>query len=53
MRAPSRRVLGWWGAAVLALLLGYADLARGGVTLAPVLLVLGYVVLVPAALLRG
>ncbi|HEU4629558.1 MAG TPA: hypothetical protein VFS08_07415 [Gemmatimonadaceae bacterium] len=50
---PSRRALGWWGAAALVLLLGYVDLARGGVTLAPVLLVLGYVVLVPAAVLRG
>jgi hypothetical protein len=53
MRAPVRRALGWWGAAALALLIGYTDLARGGVMLAPVLLVLGYVVLVPAAVLRG
>jgi hypothetical protein len=34
-----------------ALLLGYADLVRGGMTAGPVLLVLGYLVLVPAALL--
>lgn len=46
-------MLGWWGAAAIALLLGYADLAAGGVTLAPLLLVLGYVVLVPVAVLRG
>jgi hypothetical protein len=38
--------------AALALLVGYADLWRGGVTLAPVLLVLGYCVLIPAAVLR-
>ena len=42
----------WWALAALTLLLGYADLARGGVTLAPVLLVLGYCVLVPVAILR-
>jgi hypothetical protein len=43
----------WWSAATAALLLGYADLARGGVTLAPVLLVLGYIVLIPIAILRS
>ena len=43
----------WWSAAPAALLLGYADLARGGVTLAPILLVLGYIVLVPIAILRS
>jgi hypothetical protein len=43
----------WWGAAVLVLLAGYIDLARGGETIAPVLLVLGYLVLVPAAILKG
>ena len=34
------------------LLAGFADLARGGVTLAPILLVIGYCVLVPLAILR-
>jgi hypothetical protein len=34
-----------------ALLLGYADLVRGGMTAGPVLLVLGYLVLIPATLL--
>ncbi|HEX6250532.1 MAG TPA: hypothetical protein VFZ56_03770 [Gemmatimonadaceae bacterium] len=43
----------WWSAAAAALLLGYADLARGGITLAPILLVLGYIVLVPIAILRS
>ena len=42
----------WWGAALLALGIGYADLARGGITLAPVMLVLGYCVLVPIAILK-
>jgi hypothetical protein len=39
-----------WSAA-LVLLAGYAALAAGSVTLAPLLLVAGYVVLVPLALL--
>lgn len=42
----------WWGAAVVALVLGYADLMRGGITIAPILLTLGYCVLVPVAILR-
>jgi hypothetical protein len=47
------RPLFWWGLAAAILLLGYADLARGGETLAPVLLVLAYCVLIPVAILRG
>jgi hypothetical protein len=39
--------------AAASLLLGYVDLARGGETIAPILLVLGYVVLVPLAILKG
>jgi hypothetical protein len=42
----------WWGIAIAAILLGYADLARGGMTIAPILLVLGYCVLVPIAILK-
>jgi hypothetical protein len=42
----------YWGLAVAALLLGFADLARGGETIAPILLVIGYCVLVPLAILR-
>jgi hypothetical protein len=49
--AGSRR-LTWWGAAALALIVGYADLWRGGETLAPILLVVGYCVLVPIAILK-
>ena len=42
----------WWGLAAVTLLLGYADLVRGGVTVAPILLVIGYCVLVPLAILK-
>ena len=47
------RPLLWWGIAMLVILAGYADLARGGETIAPVLLVVGYCVLVPLAILRS
>jgi hypothetical protein len=47
-----RTPLLWWGLAAVTLLLGYADLARGGETIAPVLLILGYCVLVPIAILK-
>jgi hypothetical protein len=40
-----------WALAAVVLAAGYADLARGGVSVAPILLVLGYVVLVPLAIL--
>jgi hypothetical protein len=42
----------WWGLALLALAAGYADLIRGGETIAPILLVIGYCVLVPIAILK-
>ncbi|HEY5441084.1 MAG TPA: hypothetical protein VIJ90_07390 [Gemmatimonadaceae bacterium] len=42
----------WWGIAAVTILLGYADLARGGTTVAPILLVAGYCVLVPIAILK-
>jgi hypothetical protein len=53
--ARARRLgsLLWWGLAALALVLGYVDLARGGETLAATLLVVGYCVLVPLAILKG
>ena len=55
-RPASWRPAGWrlagWLLATLALAAGYADLARGGTTVAPILLVLGYCVLVPAAMMR-
>jgi hypothetical protein len=50
---PTRnRALLWWGVALLAIIAGYVDLARGGETLAPILLVVGYCVLVPVAILK-
>jgi hypothetical protein len=42
----------WWGLAIATLVLGFADLARGGETVAPILLVIGYCVLVPIAILK-
>ena len=41
------------GSAVVAIVSGYVLLDRGSVTAAPILLVFGYVVLIPAALLVG
>jgi hypothetical protein len=53
MRVPSRsRTITLWAAALVTIALGFADLARGGTTIAPVLLVLGYCVLVPIAILK-
>jgi hypothetical protein len=49
---PARWRPAGWPLATLALAAGYADLARGGTTVAPILLVLGYCVLVPAAMMR-
>ena len=51
--ADRSRAIMYWGAALAALALGYVDLARGGETVAPILLVIGYVVLVPLAILKG
>ncbi|MEO7084290.1 MAG: hypothetical protein ABI085_08260 [Gemmatimonadaceae bacterium] len=42
----------WWGIAALVILGGFADLARGGETIAPILLAVGYCVLVPIAILK-
>jgi hypothetical protein len=49
--APTRSALLVRATAAAALGIGYADLVRGGVTLAPVLLVIGYLLLVPALVL--
>lgn len=46
------RSLIWWGLAGLVLVVGFADLARGGETIAPILLAIGYCVLVPIAILK-
>ncbi|HXV15342.1 MAG TPA: hypothetical protein VD758_01100 [Gemmatimonadaceae bacterium] len=49
---PRTRTIYLWIAALAAIVVGFADLARGGTTIAPVLLVLGYCVLVPLAILK-
>lgn len=41
-----------WGAAALSLMLGFVDLWRGGEGLASTLLVIGYLVLIPIAILK-
>ena len=51
-RSPKARPSLWWALATLVLLAGYADLWRGGVVVAPALLTLAYVVLVPIAVLK-
>lgn len=40
------------GAAVITIAIGYALLARGSMTLAPVLLVVGYCVLLPVGIVK-
>jgi hypothetical protein len=53
VRTPSRnRSIALWAAALVTIILGFADLARGGTTIAPVLLVVGYCILVPIAILK-
>ena len=49
--APAQRARALRAAAGLALVMGFGDLALGGITLAPMALVLGYCVLIPAAIL--
>ena len=39
--------------ALAAIVIGYVTLARGSISLAPVLLVLGYCILIPIALIKG
>ena len=40
-----------FGAAMLSIIVGYIALGQGSITLAPILLVLGYCVLVPVSLI--
>ena len=49
--APVRRARLLRAAAAVVLLIGYADLARGGITAAPLLMVLGHAVFIPAVIL--
>jgi hypothetical protein len=49
---PRRRPLLFWGVALVTIAAGFVDLARGGETIAPLLLVIGYCILVPIAILK-
>jgi hypothetical protein len=49
---PRSRPLLFWGLAAAVIVAGFIDLARGGETLAPILLVIGYCVLIPLAILK-
>ncbi len=40
-----------FGAALLTIIVGYISLASGSITMAPILLVLGYCVLIPIAIM--
>ena len=42
----------WLGAAAAAIVVGYALLAGGSMTLAPILLVIGYCVLLPIGIIK-
>ena len=46
-----RRNYIFFGAAMLSIIIGYIALGQGSITLAPILLVLGYCVLVPVSLI--
>jgi hypothetical protein len=48
---PERRALALRIVAVVTLLAGWTDLVLGGITAAPVLIVAGYAILVPAVIL--
>ncbi|MGE3062290.1 MAG: hypothetical protein AB7T10_01480 [bacterium] len=48
----SRTSLVIFAAAFVSILLGYVLMAGGDITISPVLLVLGYVILIPAAILK-
>jgi hypothetical protein len=51
-QSPRTRPRLFWGLALLTIIAGFVDLARGGETVAPILLVIGYCVLVPIAILK-
>jgi hypothetical protein len=50
--SPRTRGLMWWVIAAVVIVAGFADLARGGETIAPILLAVGYCVLIPLAILK-
>ena len=50
--SPRTRGYLWWAIAAVVIVAGFADLARGGETIAPILLAIGYCVLIPLAILK-
>jgi len=50
--SPRTRGWLWWAIAGIVIVAGFADLARGGETIAPILLAVGYCVLIPLAILK-
>lgn len=48
-----RRNWQWLGAGVIVIIAGFIALSMGSITLAPLLLVLGYCVLIPVGILLG
>ena len=51
--SPRTRRLVLWGLVAVAMVLGFIDLWLGGITLAPILLILAYCVLIPLAILKS
>jgi uncharacterized membrane protein HdeD (DUF308 family) len=49
----SRRNWQWLGAGAVVIIAGFIALSQGSITLAPILLVLGYCVLIPMGILAG
>ena len=49
----SKRNWQWLGAGVVVIIAGFISLSMGSMTLAPILLVLGYCVLIPVGILVG
>ena len=46
-----RRNYTWFGIGILAIVIGYILLAMGSITLAPILLVAGYCVIIPISII--
>jgi hypothetical protein len=51
IHGPAPRAVAVRAGAAMLIVIGYLDLARGGITIAPLALVGGYLILVPIALL--
>ncbi|MDH4223362.1 MAG: hypothetical protein OEV55_07485 [candidate division Zixibacteria bacterium] len=49
----TRRNWTWMGIGILVIIIGFVALSMGSTTLAPILLVLGYCVIIPISILLG